>query len=154
MNIQAPLREEWGHGLQRYPLWVGDEIAVDSDIPGVQHRGLIYAIPSNPAYPVQVIHFNKGTHAVIDTLADFARGKNVRLLRRPQSVEHASIIIQRANQVFVSGEQYHWFSANCEHFTEYCYTGEAKSPTVAAGLVMGGALLFAVLDSVQSSSTS
>ena len=128
------------------PLLAGDEVDVESNIPGLRHRGLIYDLVDQD-FPL-VVHANKGTNVTMDEFQRFSQGRNVRLLRRPESPAHAELIIYRANVAIQAGVNYHALFANCEHFTEYCFSGNPRSPTVGGLAVLGiGALVFVALTS-------
>ncbi len=75
----------------------------------------------------------------------FAQDQQVHLLRRPASREHQQAILQRA--AFNIGHHYDALTANCEHFTDFCYTGvQGQSPTLQKGVLvaLGVVALFAL----------
>lgn len=120
---------------------------IQSDIPGLMHRGLVLA--TSREAPPRIIHANKGTNVQVVTLEDFSQGKNIGLLRRPNDQQHATLIIQRALSALTSGLLYDAITSNCEHFTEYCYSGTAKSATLNTVVAIGVLALacFALSDS-------
>ena len=126
-----------GETIQR-----ADEIEVlYPDLHGIPHRGIVHSIQGAPeGTVVTVIHNSKrGGGVSYITFADFEQGKLVNLRRRAASPEHADRIIARAEWAY--GHPYSWNSANCEHFTGWCYTGEpGKSESLTAGKILVGAL--------------
>jgi hypothetical protein len=141
MNNKPPTWLSWTFpDSQLSSLQIGDEIAVYSDRFGLQHRGLIYRFPTDPRLPVAVAHFDKENNITLTALEDF--GEIIFRRRRPDSPEHGRMIIERATAALNSGAEYNALFANCEHFTEYCYSGEPNSPTVIGLAVLG---LLAVL---------
>jgi hypothetical protein len=119
-------------------LGIGDEIEIDTGMPLIpHHRGLIYGVEDGTPLQVKIIHNNKGPGVGVLSWNDFSRGREVRLLRRPSSPEHASAIWARAHANI--GHAYHPLN-NCEHFTDFCYTGQGESPTLQKW-VLGVAVL-------------
>jgi Domain of unknown function (DUF1883)/Lecithin retinol acyltransferase len=116
-----------------------DEIEVFyPDLHGIPHRGIIHSIQTGPmGSTITVIHKSKrdGGDSFI-SFADFEHGSLVNLRRRADSPQHADQIIERAESAI--HEPYHWWLANCEHFTDWCYTGNTgKSGTKEAGVLVG-----------------
>ena len=107
------------------------------------HRGLIYNIGDGTTFQVTVIHNNKGSGVEARSWNDFANGREVRLRRRPCSPEHAREIRARATEAI--GHAYDPVLANCEHFTDYCYSGgRGASPTLEKWVLGGVAVLVVV----------
>jgi hypothetical protein len=129
--LVAPQRLRWRlvDGRQ-VDLGIADEIEIDTGWPLIpHHRGLIYGVGDGTPSQVTVIHNNKGPGVEVTRWNDFARGQEVRMLRRPTSTEHANVVWQRATAAI--GYAYHPTATNCEHFTGYCYTGgSGESPTL------------------------
>jgi hypothetical protein len=130
-TVAPPQRLRWRllDGRQ-VDLGIAEEIEVDTSWPLIpHHRGLIHGIGDGTPWQVTVIHNNKGPGVEVVPWNDFARGREVRMLRRPSSTEDANVIWQRATDAI--GHPYHPTATNCEHFTDYCYTGgSGESPTL------------------------
>jgi len=100
----------------------------------IPHRGLVYRVlPVGPdgALKVDIIHNSKAAGCVcVTTLENFSQGNEIRLRRRPSSPEHAQIILDLATSAL--GHPYSAPVANCEHFTDWCYSGgvDGNSPTL------------------------
>lgn len=63
-----------------------------------------------------------------DTLADFASGREVRVMRCQQT-DPPDVVVARA-VACVGKLQYSLFHGNCEHFASWCQTGQAQSRQV------------------------
>ena len=126
----------------------GDELEVFyPDLHGVPHRGLVYQFIDGRfgVEAVEVIHNSKRDGGVcVVSWDDFAQGQTVSLRRRPTSPDHARQIIALAESV--RGHSYHAVHANCEHFTDWCYSGgiQAKSETLQAGVFVGSLLVLGI----------
>jgi hypothetical protein len=131
-----------GEAIQRT-----DEIEIwYPDLHGIPHRGIVHSLQNGPfGVTVNVIHNSKRGGVCIVSFADFEQGKLINLRRRADSPEHADAIIARADSAI--RHPYHWRMANCEQFTDWCYTGEpGKSETLSAGgLLAAGAVGLALL---------
>lgn len=126
----------WSDGS---PIQPGDEIEVRyPEIHPIPHRGLVSAIVESGlgVVDVQVAHNSKSQGGVcIVSWNQFSQGQPVKLLRRPSSVEHRIAILERARANI--GHPYDGAAANCEHFTDYCYSGKpGESPTLQAGIAI------------------
>ncbi len=130
MIVQTNDRPSWQFSDGRAsPIGVGDAIAIKSNAPLVDyHYGIVVEVPVNEFMPIRVAEANKGTGVVIVTIEEFGQGQSILLARRAESQEHVELIRTRAYTLV--GKPYNVLSANCEHFAEYCMTGEAKSATV------------------------
>jgi len=135
--------------------WTGEEIrradeieVFYPDLHGIPHRGIIHGVQVGPmgVTAINVIHNSKRDGGVsVVGFADFAGGNIVSLRRRAESPQHSDAIIARAESAI--HHPYHWWLSNCEHFTDWCYTGKpGESDTkraggwVAAGLVAVAAI--------------
>ncbi|MEM1239002.1 MAG: lecithin retinol acyltransferase family protein [Cyanobacteria bacterium P01_H01_bin.26] len=101
----------------------GEQVYVMRDVMGVpyQHHGIDCGDGT-------VIHYRKvGTATVARTSTNaFARGKPVHVLARPLAFI-PDVVVERAESRL--GEQrYNLFFNNCEHFANWCKTGENVSP--------------------------
>ena len=118
------------------PITLGDEIEVSyPEIRPIRHRGLIHRCGPGPLDEVEVIHSRKETGVCVVSWQDFAQGNEVRLLRRPTSPEHARLILERAITAIRS--PYRLLNANCEHFTDSCYTGLPGQSKTLQGIAVG-----------------
>lgn len=122
------------------PIAVGDELEVKyQELFGIPHRGLIHRIDFSNlgGWVFDIIHNSKvGGGVCVVTLPEFAQGHDVRLVRRPASIEHAQEIVRLAESML--GHTYHVGTANCEHFTDWCYRSgqQASSPGLQAGVAI------------------
>ena len=134
----------WDINGQQLPLGLSDEVEVDTGLPLIpRHRGLIYVVGHGTPSQVKIIHSNKGTGVAVVDWGEFANSRQVRLIRRPASPEHANQIWLRAQGLI--GYPYNATDANCEQFTDFCYNGrQGESPTVQAFIVTGLAICVAV----------
>ncbi len=127
-----------GEAIQR-----ADEVEVRyPNLLGIPHRGIVHSIQDGPEGTlVTVIHKSKrGGGVSYVGFPDFEQGQLVTLRRRAVSREHADQVIARAE--WAEGDPYSWNLANCEHFTDWCYTGEpGQSETLTAGKIVAGALV-------------
>jgi len=128
--LDPPLTYYTGEQIQR-----ADEIEIwYPELHGIPHRGIIHSIQSGPfGVSINVIHNSKrGGGVCIVSLPEFEQGKLVNLRRRAESPEHADDVIARAESAI--RHPYHVTIANCEQFTDWCYTGQpGKSETLKAG---------------------
>jgi hypothetical protein len=128
------------------PISPGDELEVSyPDIRPIPHRGLVYRLVDRGwgVVGIDIIHKGKLPGVCIVSLPDFAQGQEVRLRRRPESSEHAQQIIERAERQL--HQPYNVLFANCEHFTDSCYSGvEGESPTLRAGVLIGSVVLVGI----------
>lgn len=128
-------RPTWSDGVAMQP---GDELEVSyPDIHPIPHRGLIYRLIEGPfgVRDVQVIHNSKQPGVCVVRWSDFAQGQHLRLLRRPSSAQHQQAILARA--ALNINQPYNMGTANCEHFTDFCYNGvEGESPTLQKGVLV------------------
>ena len=126
----------YSDGSQMSP---GDEPEVScADIRPIPHRGLIYRLLEGPAdvIDVQIVHNSKRCGVCVVSWQDFAQGEQVRLRRRPASIEHARLIVELAETRI--GHPYHALAANCEHFTDFCFNGiEGESTTLHTAALVG-----------------
>jgi hypothetical protein len=119
----------------------GDELEVFyPDLFGIPHRGVVYQLIEGPpgVESIEIIHNSKRHGGVcVVSWDDFAQCQMVKLRRRPESPEHADQIIALAESII--GHLYDTAKANCEHFTDWCYSGgtEANSETLQAGVLVG-----------------
>jgi|SRR5579871_443902 len=138
--------------IPRY--WTGEEIRKADevevfypDLHGIPHRGIVYGFQVGPmgAIGIDVIHNSKRNGGVgFISFADFAQSSLVNLRRRAQSSQHADAISARAESAI--HHPYHWWLANCEHFTDWCYTGKpGESDTKTAGSWVVAGITAAVL---------
>jgi hypothetical protein len=125
------------------PLVPGDELEVSyTELLDILHRGLVYRLVAGVfgTTEVWIIHNSKRDAGVcVVSWAEFAQGQMVRLRRRPSSAAQARQILQRGEGLL--GHPYHPRDANCEQFTDFCYTGvQGRSETVStlAALVSVG----------------
>jgi hypothetical protein len=127
------------------PVALGQELDIFYPDLGVPHRGIVYRIDWNAAewkWDVMVAHNSKREGGVsLTTLEQFAHGNRAHILRSPQSPEHLQAILQRADLALSVGVGYLALYENCQHFTTWCYTGKAESPTVQLGVALVGTLL-------------
>ena len=134
--------------------WTGEEIQrADEieifypDLHGIPHRGIVHSFQTGPmgVTGVNVIHNSKRNGGVgFISFADFAQGSIVNVRRRAESPQHAAAIIARAESAI--RHPYHWWLANCEHFTDWCYTGKpGVSDTKRAGGSVAAGLAAVVL---------
>jgi hypothetical protein len=134
--------------------WSGEEIhpadeveVFYPDLHGIPHRGIIHTFQYGPMgiTGMTVIHNSKrGGGVCFISLAEFAQGGPVNLRRRATSPQHAEEIIARAESAIY--HPYHWWLANCEHFTDWVYTGRAgESDTKRAGGLVAAGVAAAVL---------
>jgi hypothetical protein len=139
----VPQKLRWLFDGREFDIGVGDEVEIDTGMPLIpQHRGLIYNIGDGTPEQVKVIHNNKWVGVSVAGCNDFADGKKVRLRRRPSSPEHARAIWEWATAAI--NHPYDAVLANCEQFTDYCYTGRrGESPTLQKW-VLGVAVLVLV----------
>lgn len=128
------------------PITPGDELEVSyPDIRPILHRGLIYRLADGPwaAAGIDIIHNGKLPGVCIVSHSEFAKGQEVRLRRRPDSPEHAQQILHRAESLL--SQPYSALSANCEHFTDFCYNGvQGESPTLKAGVLITSVVLLSI----------
>ncbi len=117
-------------------IGLGDELEVSyPDIRPIPHRGLVYSLIEEPlgVTDIEVVHNSKATGVCVVSWSDFAQGQHVCLLRRPSSPEHQQAILERATANL--GHPYDEGKANCEHFTDFCYSGvKGQSPTLQKGI--------------------
>ena len=119
----------------------GDELEVSyPDLHGIPHRGLVRRLIEGPlgVEAIEIIHNSKrGGGVCVVSWNDFAEGQTVHCRRRASSSDHAQQIIALADSV--KGHPYNAATANCEHFTDWCYNGglDAKSETLRAGAFVG-----------------
>jgi hypothetical protein len=115
-----------------------DEIEVFyPDLHGIPHRGIVQSIQPGPmGNTITVIHKSKRDGVSFISFVDFEQGSLVNLRRRADSPPHADQIIERAESPI--HEPYHWWLANCEHFTDWCYTGNAGESDTKKGAVLVG----------------
>lgn len=124
---------------------IGDELEVSyPDIHPIPHRGLIYRLAYVPGgVEIHIIHNSKRSGVCVVRLPDFAQGQPVGLRRRPLSPEHAQAIIYRAECQL--NHPYNVLSANCEHFTDFCYNGiQGESPTLQKGVLITSMVLLGI----------
>ncbi len=112
-------------------LQVGDEIRIDTGIPLIPfHMGIIYNLGDGTREQVKVIDCNKGVGVQVQSWSTFSGGRHVALSRRSKSPQHAAEIWKRGHEL-IGQISYDAVIANCEQFTDYCYTGQkGKSPTL------------------------
>ena len=131
------------------PVAVGQELEVFYPDLGVPHRGIVYQIDWHAAdwkWNVTMAHNSKRDGGVsVTTLEQFAQGNRAHILRSPQSPEHLQAILQRAALALSVGVGYLALLENCQHFTTWCYTGKAESPTVQFGVALGTLVLGAII---------
>jgi hypothetical protein len=128
------------------PISPGDELEVSyPDIQPIPHRGLVYRLVDHGwAVGIDIIHKGKLPGVCIVSLGDFAQGQEVRLRRRPESPGHARQIIERAERQL--HQPYNVLLANCEHFTDSCYSGgEGESPTLRAGVFIPSVVVLGIV---------
>ena len=111
----------------------GDWVKGFSSAHGVWHHGFIRrVVPTyGSGYDLEIIHNSKDGGVIVSALSEFADG-NATLVRHPDSAHHQRMILTRADANY--RKPYLLLSQNCEHFCSFCYTGNAVSNTVAAGV--------------------
>jgi hypothetical protein len=129
------------------PIQVADEIEVFyQDLHGIPHRGIVHSFQVGPmgTTGIKVIHNSKRDGGVsFISFSDFAQGNPVNLRRRAASPRHTSQIIERAESAI--HHPYNWWLSNCEHFTDWCYTGRAgESDTKKAGSLVAAGIAAAI----------
>lgn len=130
------------NGGEQVPLQVGDEVRIgETGIPGVPfHMGIIYDLGDVTRDGVKVIDCNKGVGVGVQSWEEFLGERIIGLTRRPNSPQHAADIWKRGHDL-IGKVYYHAVFANCEQFTDYCYTGKAgKSPTLGNFLAVAGSI--------------
>jgi len=130
------------------PFVPGQELEVRyPDLGNVPHRGIVrYVFWNGYKWDVRVAHNSKTSRGVgIVSVEQFAQGNPIKVLRTPSSGEQQNVILQRVDSAIAAGVRYYLLVGNCEHFSTWCYTGAAESPSlqtaaaILAGVVMAAA---------------
>lgn len=100
----------------------GSELSVFLPNKMVNHTGILCWTGHQPT----VLHRSKlHKRAVHTTLAEFSRGRRVRVSRRPRGDVHGRQIVARAKAM--EGTPWRLLTTNCEHFTSAAFGDRAAS---------------------------
>lgn len=92
---------------------------------GIDHHGIVVGGSAAALGPMMVIDNAKGSGVSCRTLDEVAGGDPVEVVAHPQSVKHAAHIVEQAYSQI--RKPYDLFSRNCEHFSNWCYSGMPRS---------------------------
>ena len=81
----------------------------------------------------------------VDTLSKFSRGERVKEVPHPESPYTGEEIRKRAFSR-LGEDEYDLLVNNCEHFANWCCTGEAESEQVEEAVRLAGTLLLKILE--------
>ena len=121
----------------------GSVVQVQSDIPGIQHKGMV-------EFPdwfsgERFIHSSKGRRVEISSRQSFAGNRPIVVLWTPQNKWQQEAALARMRSII--GLPYDLFEANCEHVINWALTGEPRSEQLVAGVaaVLIGGLVVGLL---------
>lgn len=130
----------------RHHIQPGDWVRVWVPSLTVWHHGIVRRlVPTPTGFAVEIIHNNKASGGLTEWYA-FGCDCPIQLYRRPVSLEHARLVIAKAESQM--HQPYDLFAQNCEHFASWAFTGRAESGQLQKAVVLSrGAMVLGMMAS-------